>query len=103
MSTAIISFPTGPHRSGHGFPLPMGSSVPVMRPRMSMTATEIVSELDEALEELAETPCGFWACEGPRRPRAMVTCRKCWTMRSLARLRATIAAKTNATSKGQRK
>src|SRR5688572_310645 len=93
MSTAIISFPAGGHRNDWGQPLPMGSDIPTMRPCMSLTVTQIVKELDEALTELADTPCLFWACEGPRRPRNMVTCRKCWTMRSLARLRATMAAK----------
>ena len=97
MTIATISFKTGPHRNGIGLPLPMGSDIPTMRPRMDMTVTEIVTELDKALEELSETPCSFWACEGPRRPRAMVTCRKCWTMRSLARIRATMAAKQRTT------
>lgn len=93
MSTATISFKVGPHKSGNGFPLPMGSDIPTMRPRKDMSAADIVKQLTEALEELAETPCAFWACEGPRRPRGMVTCCKCWVMRDLARLKATLEYK----------
>lgn len=99
MATQTISFRTGPHRNGHGLALPMGSDIPVMRPRMNMTVTQAISELDEVLRELADMPCSFWACDGPSRPRGMVTCNKCWAMRKVARLRATMAAKSRTSSK----
>ena len=95
MGVATISFRVGPHKDGNGFPMPMGSTIPTMRPRKDMSASEIIKQLAEALEELADTPCCFWACEGPRRPRNMVTCRKCWVMHDLARLKATLEYKIN--------
>jgi hypothetical protein len=62
-----------------------------MKGRKELRLRKEIAKLDEALQDLAETPCGFWACEGPSRPRDMCTCKKCYAMRGIASVRATLA------------
>lgn len=90
MSTATYSFVTPPHKDGHGMPLPVNQCVPHFRGSL-MSARGMIRKLDEALEQLSDCECCFWACEGPKRPRHMVTCWKCHAMRQIAIVRASIA------------
>lgn len=90
MSTQIISFKTGPPRSGNDFPLPEGSSIPKMRGRKLLEIKIEIQHLDEALKFLSGIPCSFWACRGPDKPRGMITCSKCYAMREISGVRATL-------------
>jgi len=76
-----LSFKTGPYRSGNGQPLPGGSTIPTVQP---CECGDLITQLDEALKLLADTPCSFWACEGPDKPENMKTCSKCWAMINIA-------------------
>jgi hypothetical protein len=67
-----------------------GCDVPAMRGRKDADPAWMIQQLGEALESLSETPCSFWACEGPTRPRYMTTCNKCWTMRQIAGVKRTL-------------
>lgn len=88
-NTQIISFKTGPPESG-GFPLPEGSNIPKMRGRKLLKIKTEIKHLDTALELLSDTPCSFWACKGPDKPRNMITCSKCYAMREISAVRATL-------------
>lgn len=90
MGIQSISFKSGPPRSGNGYALPEQSVVPGVRGRSKLSRKDI-QQLDSALEMLSDTPCSFWACEGPSKPRHMKTCGKCWAMREIAAVRATLA------------
>ena len=92
MTTNIrtISFKTGPSLSGHGFPLPEGSDIPKMRGRKSLNLKIEIEYLTSALKTLSDIPCSFWACKGPRRVQHMVTCSKCYAMREITAVRATL-------------
>lgn len=90
MNTQTISFKTGPPQSGNGFPLPEGSDIPKMRGRKDLIISVEIQYLDEALEFLSGTPCSFWACKGPGKPRHMVTCSKCHAMRGIASVKSTL-------------
>lgn len=81
MAIQSILFKTGPFRSGNGFPLPGGVDIPVVD---ACGRNEMIRVLDDALNLLADTPCSFWACEGPEKPEDMKTCSKCWAMISIA-------------------
>lgn len=61
-----------------------------MRPRSGADLQNLIRELEYALDNLSRTPCSFWACNGPRRPQHMVTCCKCWAMRQIAIVLATL-------------
>ena len=81
-------------RDGVG-PVNEGSIVPVMRPRTGRRGTDakLVALLCEALDDLAGSHCSFWACEGPNKPRHMATCVKCWAMRNIATVKASLEAR----------
>ncbi len=92
-----------PRPTSGGYAVPEGSDIPIMRPRTKGKAASddaLAALLGEALENLASANCCFWACEGPSRPRAMCTCRKCWAMRSVATVMATLEAR-NRTTEGR--
>jgi hypothetical protein len=48
------------------------------------TDAALAAELRTALADLERSPCTFWACDGPNRPRSMVTCSHCWGLRHVA-------------------
>lgn len=93
MGFQTISF-KGPRPTAGGFPVSEGSDIPTMRPRTGKRASpqKLADLLADALEDLASSPCSFWACKGPRAPRPMCTCRKCWSMRAIATVHATLSA-----------
>jgi len=90
MATQSISFVTPPPKDGMGNPLPMNQVIPRFKGRKFVKLNVLVKELDEALEDLADMECCFWACDGPLRVRNMCTCRKCYSMRTIARVRAAL-------------
>lgn len=67
-----------------------GVAIPVMRGRKDADPAWMIKELESVLESLSETDCTFWACEGPTRPRHMMTCNKCWSMRQVANVKRTL-------------
>jgi hypothetical protein len=69
-----------------------GSEIPVFK-GARLSTNQQLRKLDDALEYLADTSCSFWACKGPTRPRHMCTCVKCYAMREVAIVRASIARK----------
>lgn len=77
--------------------MPVGDccAIPRMRPRTGKRGTdqEMVKVLDVALEYLSDSACCFWACDGPTKPQAMCTCVKCYAMREIATVRATLASR----------
>lgn len=95
--TQTIVFKRQSRRSNLGHAIPEGSDIPTMRPRTGPRGTDqkLAALLDEALQDLAGTDCGFWACEGPSRPRSMCTCRKCWAMRQIATVKASLDARSH--------
>jgi len=90
MSIQTISFKTPPPKSGTGMPLPEGSDLPKMRGRKALNIKKEIEQLDIALDSLSYAPCSFWACHGPSYPRHMTICNKCWAMRKIAGVRATL-------------
>lgn len=84
MSTCTIVFDKPKPRDGTGEITPDGCELPKMRGRKKMNRKLMIQQLKDALESLADTPCSFWACDGPNRPRYMITCGKCWAMRNIA-------------------
>ena len=97
MASEVISFETGPHRDGNGMPLHAGGGIPRMRPRTGITDQQIIQELKDCVDELLTTECCFWACDGPDKPRSMVTCRRCWEIRRLCMLKASLEHRIGAT------
>lgn len=80
--STLLVFPTGKH-----------AKVPrsvfdgrTKLPKHVMSTNKMIETLEAALADLASTNCTFWACEGPARPRHMVTCTRCWGMRELQKL-----------------
>lgn len=94
MSTTTISFKT-PGPTNGGFSVPEGSNIPPMRPRTGKRATnkKLAALLVEALDDLSASSCSFWACKGPSRPKPMCTCRKCYAMRQISTVYASLLAK----------
>jgi len=70
--------------------LPSSVDVPVMKGRKILNLKREIAELDQAISDLADTPCCFWACRGPRAPKHMVTCRRCWALRQISAVRETL-------------
>ena len=94
MGIETISF--GCHRAKDttGSAVPEQSRIPKMRGgRKKVSTNQLIKELNSALEYLADTPCSFWACDGPQRPRLMCTCSKCWAMREVAKVKAALERK----------
>lgn len=83
------------HSSDGIAPVCEAVDVPTMRPRRGKRGSDVAlaAALEDALQDLAASPCGFWACEGPRKPRWMVTCRKCWATREIAAVKASLDAR----------
>lgn len=73
-----------------GNPLPMNQKVPRFKGRKYVRLAVLIRELDGALVDLSDTECCFWACDGPLRVRSMCTCRKCYAMREIAKVRAAL-------------
>lgn len=91
MATVSYSFTSPPPRDGCGQITPSGSDIPKFKGRSFVRLRTLIKELDNAQEGLADTPCAFWACNGPTRPKPMCTCCKCSAMRDIARVRAALA------------
>lgn len=91
MATATISFQR-PRPTSNGMPVSEGSDIPLMRPRTGKRGTdeEMVKLLRSALDNLAESNCCFFACEGPKRVIGMATCVKCYAMREIATVLASL-------------
>lgn len=91
-----------PRTTVNGRPVPEGSDIPKMRPRTGKRGTdaELSALLTEALDHLSRSTCSFFACEGPSRPQAMCTCVKCYAMRRVATVRASLDARAALTPKG---
>jgi hypothetical protein len=72
-----------------------GSEIPAMRPRTGRRGSDrqLVKLLAAALDNLSRTPCTFWACNGPSKPRHMCTCIKCWSMRDIATVATSLQAR----------
>ena len=90
MAIQSISFKSPPPTDRTGNPVAEGSAIPKKRGRKNMTDKEMVEELDGVMETLSQCPCSFWACDGPKKPRWMQTCNKCWAMVSLAKVIASL-------------
>lgn len=93
-TTLVFSNSSGP-RDRNGFSVNEASVRPVMRPRTGPRGTdaELAKLLDDALDNLERCDCSFWACDGPTRPQHMVTCTKCWAMRMVATVLASLQAR----------
>lgn len=80
-------------RTGH--PVNEGVYIPTMRPRTGRRGSDnqLIQLLEDALENLSSSSCCFWACEGPTRPKHMITCKKCWAMRDVATVIASLKAR----------
>lgn len=89
-AVATMSFVTPPHKDGCGMPLPSGCDMPKMRARKCFNPKIEAKRLREAIESLTDTDCCFWACQGPNRPQAMVTCSRCWSLRTLTAVLVTL-------------
>jgi hypothetical protein len=95
MSAVRVVTWKSPGPTNGGFSVPEGSDIPRMRPRSGQRGSDraLTRLLCEALEDFGGTPCGFWAREGPSRPRHMATCRKCYAMRRVATVVASLRAR----------
>ena len=91
--SAIVSysFKAPKPRDTCGQITPSGSDIPTFRGRRFVRLKQLIKELDGAQEDLSETPCSFWACNGPRRPKPMCMCCKCAAMRTIGKVRAALA------------
>ena len=67
-----------------------GSAIPKMRGRAVASDETLALQLQDALEALAGALCSFWACNGPTRPAPMTTCSKCYAMRRIASVQASL-------------
>ncbi len=69
-------------RTGHTAP---EHSVAVKRrlPKRPMSIAKMIERLESALANMERSSCTFWACEGPSRPRHMITCTRCWAVRDI--------------------
>ena len=80
-----------PRPTANGFEVPAGQDLPKMKGRKNLNLAAEIARIDKILEQLSLIPCSFWACEGPTRPRFMLTCTKCWMVRDLMGVRQTLA------------
>jgi hypothetical protein len=90
MATHSIGFRTPPPKDGMGNSLPKNQKIPRFTGRKSVKLPVLIKELDDALADLSDIECSFWACDGPLRVRNMCTCRKCYSMRTIAKVRAAL-------------
>ena len=91
MATQSISFSSPSPRDSTGEFTPDSSSIPTFKGRKCVSIKKLIKKLDEAQDDLAYTPCAFWACNGPRNPKPMCTCVKCAAMRNVGMVRAALA------------
>lgn len=90
-----IGFKSPRPKDRTGNPVNEGTDIPVFK-GAKKSLRQILKLIDIALEALAtEVSCTFWACDGPKRPRDMCTCTKCYAVRDLAIARAALARKIN--------
>jgi hypothetical protein len=96
MATATIVMGALRSRDRVGLPVAEGSDLPVMRARTGARASnrELIKLLEQAMDDLSGSDCSFWACRGPNYPQPMVTCCKCWAMRRIGTVLATLTAKS---------
>jgi hypothetical protein len=94
MTIQSISFKTPSHTSING-PLPDGSDIPIMKGKKNITDKELIKLLDDALESLSRSDCSYAFCDGATRPKDMVTCSKCYAMRSVAKAKAGLERRIN--------
>jgi len=90
MVTVSYSFKSPKPKDSTGTETPETSAIPMFKGRKYVRLKTLIRELDEAQDYLAYTPCAFWACRGPLRPKAMCTCCKCSAMRNIGRVRAAL-------------
>ena len=90
MAVLSLSFKAPRPRDSTGEITPSGSDIPAFRGRRFVRLRQLIKELDEAQDDLSRTPCAFWACNGPRRPKAMCMCCKCSAMRLVGKVRAAL-------------
>lgn len=102
MSTVTIGFRSPRPSDGIGS-VNEGSDIPVMRPRRGRNGSDraLAALLGSALDNLSRSDCSFWACEGPNRPQQMCTCVKCWAMREVATVKASLEARAAAQETGR--
>ena len=95
MATESISFRSPRPKDSTGNPVNEGSEIPIMRPRTGPRGSDaaLAKLLGDALEYLSRSDCTFWGCEGATRPRPMCTCVKCWAMREVATVKASLEAR----------
>jgi len=55
-------------------------------PKRPLSLNGMIEEAENALANMERSACTFWACEGPARPRHMITCTRCWAIRGIQRL-----------------
>lgn len=57
-----------------------------------LSKTQIKKELQRSINEFERLSCMFWACKGSYKNKLeiMVTCRKCWAVANLRKLRNSI-------------
>lgn len=48
-----------------------------------MSDRALAKRLVEGLANMERTHCTFWACDGPHKPRHMITCTRCWAIRDI--------------------
>lgn len=85
MAYQSISFQTpGPRAGGELVPT-HSVTVNIREPKRPMSIAATTRLLEGVLESMQSVDCTFWACEGPQRPRHMVTCSRCWAVRDLQR------------------
>lgn len=85
----IVWMREGARNGGHR--VPEGSGIPRFKGRRNVKPSVLAAELEDALSDLARTPCAFWACAGPGRVQYMCTCCKCYAMRTVEKVRAALA------------
>lgn len=57
---------------------------PKLNGSRTMRHATMAQRLEDALQGMEGGPCTFWACNGPSRPRFMITCSHCWAIRHVA-------------------
>lgn len=91
MGTATITWKRPRMTDGTGNPVNEGTDLPRFKGRKNAKPSELAAQLQDALDDLARSPCAYWACEGPNRVRYMCTCCKCYAVREVEKVRAALA------------
>lgn len=90
MGIETISWKSPRPTDGTGTPVNEGVDLPRMKGRKEFNPRQELKRLKGAIADLCDTPCCFWACEGPNRPRSMMTCTRCWNLRMLQSIAVTL-------------